>query len=86
MMGGCVVHIIWVPAPGVGVTIGSRVKKSCLSNNKKTTEADLAKLRREMERGGKVCRPQELGSYARGQVCSRVTGRIVPGIVLLMGC
>ena len=83
-MGGCVVHIIWVPAPGVGVTIRSRVKKSCLGNNKKTTEADLTKLHRKIEHNEKVCRPQELGSYAQGQVYNQVTGQIVPKIVLLI--
>ena len=37
--------------------------KSCLSNNSKTTEANLTKLHRKMEQNEKVCRAQELGSY-----------------------
>ena len=30
--------------------------KSCLSNNSKTTEANLTKLHRKIEHNGKVCR------------------------------
>ena len=36
--------------------------KSCLSNNSKTTEANLTKLHRKIEHNEKVCRAQELGS------------------------
>ena len=38
--------------------------KSCLSNNSKTTEANLIKLHRKIEHNEKVCRAQELGYYA----------------------
>ena len=41
--------------------------KSCLSNNSKTTEANLTKLHRKIEHNEKVCHAQELGSYAQGQ-------------------
>ena len=36
-----------------------------LSNNSKTTEANLMKLHRKIEHNEKVCRAQELGSYAQ---------------------
>ena len=48
--------------------------KSCLSNNSKITE----------EHNEKVCRAQELGSYAQGQGHNQVKGQIVPKIVLLI--
>ena len=38
--------------------------KLCLSNNSKTTEANLTKLHRKIENIEKVCSVQELGSYA----------------------
>ena len=38
-----------------------------LSNNSKTTEANLTKLHRKIEHNGKVCRAQEVGSFAQGQ-------------------
>ena len=41
--------------------------KSCLSNNPKTTEANLTKLHRKIEHSHKVFHAQELGSYAQGQ-------------------
>ena len=41
--------------------------KSRLSNNSKTTEANLRKLHRKIEHNEKVCRAQEFGSYAQGQ-------------------
>ena len=41
--------------------------KYCLSNNSKTTEANLMTLHRKIEHNEKVCRAQELGSYAHGQ-------------------
>ena len=41
--------------------------KSCLSNNSKTTEANLTKLHRKIEHYDKVFHAQELGSYAQGQ-------------------
>ena len=40
--------------------------KSCLSNNSKTTEANLMTLHRKIEHNEKVCRAQELDSYAQG--------------------
>ena len=62
----------------------SRRSKSCLSNNPKTTGANLTKLHRKIEHNEKVCHAQELGSYAQGQVHNQVKGQIVPKIVLLV--
>ena len=56
----------------------------CLSNNSKTTEANLTKLHRKIEHNEKVCRAQELGSFAQGQGHNQVKGQIVPKIVLLI--
>ena len=61
-----------------------RGPKSCLSNNSKTTEANLMKLHRKIEHYDKVCHAQELGSYAQGQGLNHVRGQIVPEIVLLI--
>ena len=58
--------------------------KSCLSNNSKTTEANLTKLHRKIEHNEKVCRAEKLGSYAQGQGHNQVKGQIVPKIVLLI--
>ena len=58
--------------------------KSCLSNNSKTTEANLTKLHRKIEHNGKVCSAQEFGSYAQGQGHNQVRGQTVPKIVLLV--
>ena len=52
--------------------------KSCLSNNYKTTEANLTKLHRKIEHNEKVCCTQELGSYAQGQGNNQVRGQIEP--------
>ena len=52
--------------------------KSGLSNNSKTTEANLTKLRRKIEHNEKVCSAQELGSYVQDQRSN------VPKIVLLI--
>ena len=41
--------------------------KSCLSNNSKTTEANLTKLHRKIEHYDMVFHAQELGSYAQDQ-------------------
>ena len=41
--------------------------KSCLSNNSKTTEANVTKLHGKIEHNEKVCRAQKLGSYVQGQ-------------------
>ena len=57
---------------------------SCLSNNSKTTEANLMKLHRKIEHNEKVCHAQEIGSYAQGQGHNQVRGQIVPKIVLLI--
>ena len=54
--------------------------KWCLSNNSKTTEANLTKLHRKIENNEKVCCTQELSSYAQGQGNSQVRGQIVPKI------
>ena len=51
--------------PKVKVT-GQR-SKSCLSNNSKTTEANFTKLHGKIKHNEKVCRAQELSSYAQGQ-------------------
>ena len=58
--------------------------KSCLSDNSKTTEANLTKLHRKIEHYEKVCCTQELGSYSEGQGHNHVRGQIVPEIVLLI--
>ena len=60
------------------------MSKSCPSNNSKTTQANLTKLHRKIEHNEKVCRAQELGSYAQGQRHNQVKGQIVPTIVLLI--
>ena len=60
--------------------------KSCLSNNSKSTEANLTKLHRKIEHNEKVCRAEELGSYAQGQGRNQVEGQIVLKIVLLINC
>ena len=41
-------------------------------------------LHRKIEHNEKVCRAQELGSYAQGQGRNQVKGQIVPKIVLLI--
>ena len=58
--------------------------KSCLSNNSKTTEANLTKLHRKKEHNKKVCHAPELGSDTQGQGHNHVRGQIVPKIVLLI--
>ena len=58
--------------------------KSCLSNNSKTTEANLTKLHRKIEHNERVCCAQELGSYALDKGHNQVKGQIVPKIVLLI--
>ena len=42
------------------------------------------KLYRKIEHNAKVCRAQELGSYASDQGHNQVKGQIVPKIVLLI--
>ena len=42
------------------------------------------KLHRKIEHNVKVCRAQELGSYAQGQGPNQVKGPIVPKFVLLI--
>ena len=42
------------------------------------------KLHRKIEHNEKVCRAQELDSYAQGQSHNQVRGQIVPKIVLLI--
>ena len=58
--------------------------KSCLSNNSKTAEVNWTKLHRKIEHNEKVCRTQELGSYAQGQGHNQVIGQIVPKNLLLI--
>ena len=55
-----------------------------LSNNSKTTEANLTKLHRKIEHNKKVCGAQELGFFVQGQGHNRVRGQIVPKFVLLI--
>ena len=57
----CHAHDLGSYAQGEG-----RRSKSWLSNNSKTTEANLTKLHRKIEYNEKVCHAQELGSYAQG--------------------
>ena len=70
--------------PKVKVAIRSKVKISVSAISQKTTEANLTKLHRKIEHNEKVCRVQELGSYAQGQGHNQVKGQIVPKIVLLI--
>ena len=45
---------------------------------KETTKANLMKLHRKIVHNEKVCRAQELGSYAQGQVHNQVIGQTAP--------
>ena len=63
--------------PKVKVIIRSE-SKSCFSNNSKTTESNLMKLHRNIDYNEKMCRAQELGSYAQGQ--NTVRCQIAPKI------
>ena len=45
-----------------------RGSKSYLSNNSKTTKANLTKLHRKIEHNENVCRAEELGSYIKVKV------------------
>ena len=54
--------------------------KSCLSNNSKTTEANLTKLYRKIEHNEKVCHKR----FLRKVKVTMVKGQIVPKIVLLI--
>ena len=78
----CRAHDIGSYAQGQGHISGQR-SKSCLSNNSKTTEANLTKLHRKIEHN-EVCRALELGSCAHGQGHNQVKGQNVPKIVLLI--
>ena len=51
----CVTHTNWIPMPKVKVTVRSEVKL-CLSNNSKTTEANLTQLHRKIENNEQVFR------------------------------
>ena len=79
----CHAHDLGSYAQGQGPNQVKR-SKSCLSNNPKTTEANLTKLHRNIEHNEKVCCAQELGLYAQGQGHNQVKGQIVPKIVLLI--
>ena len=66
--------------PKVKVLIRSEVKlclKSCLSDNSKTTGANLMKLHRKLKHNEMVCRAQDLGSYGQGLGRSWIRGQIV---------
>ena len=56
----------------IKVEVTGQRSKSCLSNNSTTTEANVRKLHGKMEHNEKVCRAQELGSYAQGQGYNQV--------------
>ena len=58
----------------VKVTIRSEARL-CLSNNWKTTDANLTKLHGKIESNEKVWLAQELGSYAQGQGHNQVRGQ-----------
>ena len=58
--------------------------QNCVSNNSKTTEANLTKLHRKIEHNEKVCQVQKIGSYYQGQGHYHVRGQIVPKIVLFI--
>ena len=75
---------IYGPTPERSRSQSGQRSKSCLSNNSKTTEANLTKLHKKIEHNKKVCRAQELVSYAQGQSHNQVKGQIVPKIVLLI--
>ena len=60
----CVTHDLGSCVQGQG---RDQRSKSCLSNNSKTTEANLTKLHRKIEHYDMVFHAQELGSYAQGQ-------------------
>ena len=47
----CVAHMVAMPKVKVAIRT-----KSCLSNNSKTTEANLTKLHRKIEHNEKLCR------------------------------
>ena len=80
----CVKHKSSVSTPKV--TIMSEVQlclKLCCSL---TTEASLMKLHRKIKDDEKVCRAQDIGSYAHGQSHNQVRGRkIVIKYSLLSG-
>ena len=66
-------HKSEVPVPKV--TIRSEVKlcvKSCCSY---IAEANLMKLHRKIKDNEKVCRAQDIGSYAQGQGHNQVRGQ-----------
>ena len=79
----CCAHDLSFLRPRSRSQSGQR-SKSCLSNNSKTTEANITKLHRKIIHNEKMCRAQELGSYAEGQGHNQVKGQIVPKIVLLI--
>ena len=68
--------MISVPLPKVNVRGQNHVSA--------ITQANLTELNRKIEYNEKVCRAQELGSYAQGQGHNQVRGQIVPKIVLLI--
>ena len=79
----CHTHDFWFLRPRPRSQSCQR-SNSCISNNSRSTEANLMKLYRQIEHNEKVCRIPELGSYAQGQGHNHVRGQIVPKIVLLI--
>ena len=71
----CVAHMVWVPTPKVKVHSGQR-SKSCLSNNSKSTEANLTKLHRKIEHIEKVCRAQWLVPTPKVKVTVMSEGKL----------
>ena len=62
--------------PKVKVTIRSEVRlclKLCCSE---TTQANLMKPYRKIKHNEKMCRAQDLGTFAQGQGCNQVRGQI----------
>ena len=56
----CRAHDFGSYAQGRSRSQSDQRSKSCLSNNSKTTEANLTKLHLKIEHNEKVCRAQEL--------------------------
>ena len=69
--------------PGSGSRSGQR-SKSCLGDNSKAAGAGSTKLHGGVEHNERVCRAQELSSYAQGRGRSQVKGQVVPKIVQLV--
>ena len=68
----CVTHDLGSYTQGQG---RDQRSKSCLSNNSKTTEANVMKLHRKIKHNENVCPAHDLGSYAQGQSRNQVKGQ-----------